>query len=229
MLPISTIGTTLDASVNTSPRESFLPALFDSSTMTVKACASFCNNYVYFGVEYGIECFCGVTLDSRSVVWEERDCEFECPGNSNQQCGGRDRLNIYRKRVTNGTGRPKITPVQQAFSSFGCYTDSTGTRALKGAKFVSDDMTIDNCATACKGWAYFGLEYSRECFCGFQLVESTQVESSQCNMPCRGNSTRICGAGDRLNVCTYDAVPPSSTASVSPSSPSAVGLVLQYV
>lgn len=142
---------------------------------------------------------------------EESDCDFKCPGNNKQQCGGRSRLSVYKKRVAANPATPGMAPASKTFSASGYYTDSTGNRALKGAKFVSNDMTIEKCAASCSAWTYFGLEYSSECFCGSQLEQSTQVDTSQCNMPCKGNSAQICGAGNRLNVYKFNSITPTAT------------------
>ena len=45
------------------------------------------------------------------------------------------------------------------YVSQGCYTDDTGSRALTGARFNDDNMSIDTCANICAGWSLFGIEY----------------------------------------------------------------------
>ncbi len=64
-------------------------------------------------------------------------------------------------------------------------------------------MTIEACLNFCvsKGFAYAGVEYSVECYCGTSLAAtSTQVADSDCNMPCSGDATKPCGAGSRLSL-----------------------------
>lgn len=64
-------------------------------------------------------------------------------------------------------------------------------------------MTLESCAAFCASFPYFGVEYGRECFCGSDPVAAGGVLAasvSQCNMPCAGNGTEICGAGNRLSV-----------------------------
>jgi hypothetical protein len=70
-------------------------------------------------------------------------------------------------------------------------------------------MTIEACLTFCssKGFAYAGVEYSVECFCGSSLAaEATKVDDSVCNMPCSGAATQPCGAGSRLSLFHTTAV-----------------------
>jgi hypothetical protein len=78
--------------------------LADSSTwsesMTYTACASFCSQYSFFGVEYGTECYCGRTLSNSSVAALEADCNMACTGDSMSVCGGASRINIFKEDVS---------------------------------------------------------------------------------------------------------------------------------
>jgi hypothetical protein len=40
--------------------------------MTLASCAAICTGYTYFGVEYGIQCFCGTALDPSGVTHESQ-------------------------------------------------------------------------------------------------------------------------------------------------------------
>jgi hypothetical protein len=60
------------------------------------------------------------------------------------------------------TGTPAIVPVVGAYSYTGCVND-IDTRILTGDHTASDTMTIEDCASYCSGYQYFGLEYTREC------------------------------------------------------------------
>jgi hypothetical protein len=44
----------------------------------------------------------------------------------------------------------------------GCYTEATSMRAFSGLSYYDDAMTIEKCAAACSGYAWFGAEYGRE-------------------------------------------------------------------
>ncbi|KAE8451985.1 hypothetical protein EG329_002150 [Mollisiaceae sp. DMI_Dod_QoI] len=65
----------------------------------------------------------------------------------------------------------------------------------------TQNMTVETCVAFCKGndYRYAGLEYYSECFCGAS-VNGPQVDESQCNVPCTGNSSETCGANNRLNI-----------------------------
>ena len=86
-------------------------------------------------------------------------------------------------------------------------------------------MTVESCLTACKdqGYPFAGVEFGSQCWCGVVLANDTQkVDTSQCAMPCNGNSKEICGGSAKINVyvandleslepCGY--VPPASSSS----------------
>ena len=53
-------------------------------------------------------------------------------------------------------------PTATGYKSEGCYTEATGQRALTGKVVYDDGLTVEICAAACKGYAWFGMEYGRE-------------------------------------------------------------------
>ncbi|KXH67150.1 WSC domain-containing protein, partial [Colletotrichum salicis] len=102
---------------------------------------------------------------------------------------------------------PAIVSGQWKYS--GCYKDLVNnTRLLGETQLAADDMTLDKCAAFCSAGAYnggafnyFGVEYSRECFCGWDVKASqTSASESDCSMPCAGSKTGLCGGGARLSV-----------------------------
>lgn len=55
--------------------------------------------------------------------------------------------------------------VKQTIGSYnfqGCYTEISNGRALSGASYVYDTMTLESCAANCTDFRYFGVEYGRE-------------------------------------------------------------------
>lgn len=101
-----------------------------------------------------------------------------------------------------------------------CWTEGTGVRALSGAAFAYDGMTLETCMSNCTGFAYWGTEYGRECYCGNTLASSSSsAPLADCNMVCGGNPLEYCGAGNRLELyLTSTASLPSSTSSTVASS-----------
>lgn len=68
-------------------------AYFNDS-MTVEACANACVGYTWFGVEYGRECYCGDVINTGSVVADDSNCWFQCPGDSTEYCGAGNYLDV---------------------------------------------------------------------------------------------------------------------------------------
>jgi len=65
------------------------------SSMTLEMCAQFCAGFMYFGVEYGGECYCGNSFNAGSVAVADRECSFLCPANNLEYCGAGNRLSSY--------------------------------------------------------------------------------------------------------------------------------------
>ncbi|KAL8830298.1 MAG: hypothetical protein Q9191_001507 [Dirinaria sp. TL-2023a] len=168
---------------------------FDDA-MTVEKCAAACVAYSRFGVEYGRECYCGDSLNSGSVMAPESDCSFPCPGNATETCGAGNRLDVYRKTDA---------PGDLTYTAKGCYTDDPNNRALAATSSVNDAMTVEVCSATCEAYAYFGVEYFRECYCGNVLSSSSvPAPAAQCDSPCGGNKAEACGGNSRLDLYMYN-------------------------
>ncbi|RYP09040.1 hypothetical protein DL764_001536 [Monosporascus ibericus] len=173
-------------------------AAYADDAMTLEMCASMCDAFHYWGAEYGRECYCGNTLDPLSTPASEEDCNMVCAGDRYEYCGGGHRLELYYSNTTNGPSHP---PVVGNYSWSGCYSEPAGVRALAGKSYADDDMTLDSCASFCDGFALFGTEYGRECYCSDVLSEgSEEKDAGECRMVCAGNNKQLCGAGDRLSL-----------------------------
>ncbi|OHF03550.1 WSC domain-containing protein [Colletotrichum orchidophilum] len=102
---------------------------------------------------------------------------------------------------------PAVVSGQWQYS--GCFKDLVNnTRLLGEASIAADDMTLEKCAAFCSAGAYnggafnyFGVEYSRECYCGWDVkAAQTSTAESDCSSPCSGSKVGLCGAGARLSV-----------------------------
>jgi hypothetical protein len=158
-----------------------------------------------------------VNLDSSSVKSPESDCSMECSGNGSEICGDANRLNVYSNpALADSTGKSLGQVGNFQYQS--CWTDDVDARSLTGDTYRGDDMTVESCAAFCEGFAYFGVEYARECYCGNELTGQAAPEAD-CSELCIGNVTEWCGGPDRLNLYTTanQAVVSSSTTSTSAS------------
>ena len=71
------------------------------SSLTIEKCQEFCfeKNYLYAGVQYANECFCGNAINPK-ILGPKTDCNYACSGDSSQICGGFWRMNIYKNPGT---------------------------------------------------------------------------------------------------------------------------------
>lgn len=61
-------------------------------------CLEHCSSlgYLYAGVEYSDECYCGTGIDVTSIQGAPDDeCNMPCSGDSTQTCGGSWRMQVY--------------------------------------------------------------------------------------------------------------------------------------
>jgi hypothetical protein len=106
---------------------------------------------------------------------------------------------VIRSRLGRGHCRvllPAQTPCK--CSAFCCFGSDTFLR------------TVASCVAKCKtgGFAYAGLEYGRECYCGNEPASGSVVASpasdpsaAGCSMTCAGNNREYCGGPSRLSLC----------------------------
>lgn len=69
----------------------------DYPDMTLEKCTTACANagFKYAGVEFGKECYCGNSLvNGASTTLTSGQCYMTCPGNSAENCGGPDAIQL---------------------------------------------------------------------------------------------------------------------------------------
>ena len=83
-----------------------------------------------------------------------------------------------------------------------CVQDSVSPRLLPN-KLDVPSLTPDKCKNACKenGFGFAGVQWKKECWCGTEAPPQDKiVEEVQCNLPCQGDSSKICGGSAKMNV-----------------------------
>ncbi|KAI9462093.1 copper radical oxidase-like protein [Boletus coccyginus] len=189
------------------------------TSMTVESCVNFCstggNSYVYAGVEYADECYCGNSFAAGATNVSTSNCNMACSGNSAEYCGAGNLLNVYWSGTQPSTSAGPIT-VQSvdSWTSLGCYNDSIANRALLHGIAVTGSVTVESCTTACQnaGYSLAGAEYADECYCDSTLNHgSAPTPLTDCDMACAGNSSEYCGGPNRLNLYNNTASGSTST------------------
>ena len=146
-----------------------------------------------------------------------------CSGDADQLCGGPNRLNIFETSSLTG---PQVNPGPGDWGTMGCYADNPGARTLRyqvdtpgGGAALTIELCVNACAAA--GYNKAGAEYGGECFCDNVFAnggEPAPDGAAQCNMPCNGKRTELCGGPFRLNVYGLGVPKPSVTGSAPPTS-----------
>ncbi|RAK78058.1 WSC domain-containing protein [Aspergillus fijiensis CBS 313.89] len=100
---------------------------------------------------------------------------------------------------------PTLTPQLDTFTFNGCYADSADARLLvadSSEDGSADGMTVEKCIALAQAsyWRYAGVEFGSQCFVGNTLHGPDQYATGDCNTPCAGNPTELCGDGGRIQV-----------------------------
>ncbi|TQS32657.1 hypothetical protein Golomagni_07024, partial [Golovinomyces magnicellulatus] len=196
-------------------------AAYADDEMTLEKCMGLCKDYVYWGTEYGRECYCGNKLASSSKETDLKDCNMVCGGDASQFCGAGSRLELYSTTASQPTptGTLAHKPTVSPYTLVGCWTEGQGARALDRAATSGADMTNEKCAKFCSKYRYFGTEYGSECYCGSYLADSSKkAPLEDCSMTCAGDEFEYCGAASRLELYMNDDIVGGA-----PEQPAAVG------
>ncbi|KAG5914728.1 hypothetical protein E4U53_004607, partial [Claviceps sorghi] len=116
--------------------------------------------------------------------------------------------NRSRPAVFSSRG-PVISNGNANFTYLACISEPSRGRILATQLLNHVNMTIDMCLRACWQYAYAGVEYHRECWCGNILNYAghgaatrpgKKVADSDCDFSCAGNKTESCGSTAHLSV-----------------------------
>lgn len=137
---------------------------YSNNTNTIETCTTVCaqGGNTIAGIEFGTDCYCGSALGYQATEVVESSCNVQCPGSTNETCGGYNRLSLFsngRPIVQSTPGTPETAG---GFYYQACYTEGSKGRALTGQSTSGSFMTLEYCANFCAGFQYFGAEYSTE-------------------------------------------------------------------
>ncbi|KAI0791235.1 copper radical oxidase [Abortiporus biennis] len=198
----------------------------DTQNMTVESCVGFCNdqNFVFAGVEFSQECYCGNNISNGGSNATSTDCNAACTGNKNEICGGASRLSLYWSGQQ-PPPPPQTVPSVGLWESLGCYSDTAPTRTLANRVFPDGNFSAETCTNTCfnLGFGFAGMEFAQECYCDTIInPDDGPTPLTDCNMPCIGNSSEFCGGPDRINVYNFTGTlphPPTPPAGGGPAGP----------
>ncbi|KAL1858945.1 hypothetical protein VTK73DRAFT_7729 [Phialemonium thermophilum] len=97
----------------------------------------------------------------------------------------------------------KRTPPGPTISGYtydSCWAEPSDGHALTGDFMADDGLTLEKCADFCHTWPFFGVEYGRECYCGYGPRGGSAAPETACTFPCPGDASETCGAGGHLSM-----------------------------
>jgi hypothetical protein len=119
-----------------------------SLVMTVQVCAAFCAEFLYFGLEYSSECYCGTNLNALSNVVGSSQCSMACKGSNSQYCGGPARMQVYQAYAVPAIPSKATNAVADSTTLTSVITSSTRTTSLKSATSISNSAGNITTATS---------------------------------------------------------------------------------
>uniref|UniRef100_A0A8C1MIM3 WSC domain containing 2 n=1 Tax=Cyprinus carpio TaxID=7962 RepID=A0A8C1MIM3_CYPCA len=170
-------------------------SFFDYKKMTVFRCQDSCaeRGYLYAGLEFGAECYCGHKIQAPNV--SETECNMECKGEKSNLCGGPNRLSIYRLELSQESARRYGSAIFK-----GCFKRPYNVTLALPASAVINNMSVDKCVDMCteKEFSLAALA-GEKCHCGFPTPLFTlhdREDEELCLQRCEGEDFESCGNND---------------------------------
>ncbi|MEE6468837.1 hypothetical protein FKM82_008391 [Ascaphus truei] len=137
---------------------------YDLRKMTISHCQDACaeRTYLYAGLEYGAECYCGNSLPLNRA--KELECNNECKGEKGSVCGGVNRLSVFRLDELQA-----LTKQRRNVTYRGCYRAPENVTHTLPSFFPN--LTAEMCLEFCSDKEYpLAVIRWTQCFCGFRTV-----------------------------------------------------------
>ncbi|XP_001510281.1 WSC domain-containing protein 1 [Ornithorhynchus anatinus] len=160
---------------------------YDLRKMTVAHCQEACAEraYVYAGLEYGAECYCGNRLPASGARQEE--CNSECKGEKGSPCGGVDRLSVYRVDDQLRLGAKRRRNIIYR----GCFRVPENLTDTFPDSLILPNLTVEMCSEFCSKKEFpLAILRGPECYCGYPTVHfplRDSVDQSLCGRTVGGN------------------------------------------
>ncbi|NXC35133.1 WSCD2 protein, partial [Campylorhamphus procurvoides] len=174
-------------------------SFFDYKKMTVFRCQDNCaeRGYLYAGLEFGAECYCGHKIQAENA--SESECNMECKGERSNTCGGINRLSIYRLELAQESARRYGSAIFR-----GCFRRPDNVSIALPASQLMLNMSVDKCVDFCTEKEYpLSALAGTWCHCGFPttLFPLHEREDEQlCAQKCPGEEFESCGTAEFLLV-----------------------------
>ncbi|RSL46758.1 hypothetical protein CEP54_013692 [Fusarium duplospermum] len=97
-----------------------------------------------------------------------------------------------------------------AWTHLGCYIDTDATSPVLEKRVSKEGgdatLTIQKCEDTCyrAQFEFAGVKEGNECWCGSFVEGERTRNETDCNTPCSGDKTKMCGGKDLVNVSAPD-------------------------
>ncbi|XP_068126313.1 sialate:O-sulfotransferase 1 isoform X2 [Hyperolius riggenbachi] len=160
---------------------------YDLRKMTIGHCQSACaeRTYLYAGLAYGSECYCGNRLPPNRA--KEEECNNECKGEKGSVCGGVNRLSVFQLEELQASAKQRKNVTYR-----GCYrTPENGTQIFP-ASFPN--LTTEMCSEFCSVKEFpLAIICGLDCFCGYPTVQFNFYDGLDDSL-CAGNLNDSAGS-----------------------------------
>ncbi|KAJ7309066.1 hypothetical protein JRQ81_008358 [Phrynocephalus forsythii] len=147
---------------------------YDLRKMTISHCQDACAEraYIYAGLEYGAECYCGNKLPA--TLAKEEECNHECKGEKGTLCGGIHRISVYRVE------EPLAGPKRRRNVIYrGCFKAPQNLTNILPASLIHSNLTVEICSEFCSTKEFpLAVIGGPQCHCGFPTVHFPLHNSS---------------------------------------------------
>uniref|UniRef100_A0A8B9VIC3 WSC domain containing 2 n=1 Tax=Anas zonorhyncha TaxID=75864 RepID=A0A8B9VIC3_9AVES len=174
-------------------------SFLDYKKMTVFRCQDNCaeRGYLYAGLEFGAECYCGHKVQAPNA--SEPECNMPCKGERASTCGGANRLSIYRLELAQESARRHGSAVFR-----GCFRRPDNVSIALPTSQPMPNMSVDKCVDFCTEKEYpLSALAGTACLCGFPTTLFTLHEREDeqlCAQRCPGEEFESCGTPEFLLV-----------------------------
>ncbi|KAM4796984.1 sialate:O-sulfotransferase 1 isoform 2-T2 [Rhinophrynus dorsalis] len=161
---------------------------YDLRKMTISHCQDACaeRTYLYAGLAYGSECYCGNNLPLNRA--KEEECNNECKGEKGSVCGGINRLSVFRLEELQAVAKQGRNVTYR-----GCYKTPENITQIFPASFPN--VTAEVCSEFCSNKEYpLAVMRWTECFCGYPTVQFNlyeRLDESLCSLFNESNGPEV--------------------------------------
>ncbi|XP_050537386.1 uncharacterized protein LOC126903300 isoform X2 [Daktulosphaira vitifoliae] len=162
---------------------------------TPQKCSEICfkKGYVYAGVTYGLECWCGNQRPSKTSVVENSNCDVRCSGDKNQFCGGGWKIGIYATGLTEYVANNYI----------GCFEEEQKKNKTKLLIFqMGTNNSPKRCMNLCNSQTFkYALLKGDVCECQKAAVNNRlKRDQNFCSTSCVEDPSEYCGGNNGYSV-----------------------------